>query len=475
MKKWILLPLCLLAGALSASAQIFWVENFESGSSSGLQVGSYTGPNGAWSNNILGSEGSSYNEWYVSCAEQGYTTGVCGNTCSAGGAGLGASLHLGANSSIGGDAGATYDAGGLCTIGICVSTDRRAESPTINCTGKTGITLSFYYIENGDTTNDNGTVWYYDGSTWDSLFDTYKTPVCSSGQGQWQHFAVALPASANNNPNVKIGFKWINNDDGTGTDPSFAVDSVSLSTSGTTTATVASFTVSDTVTCQDSCLMFYSTSTGPTDSVVWSIHGTGITRSGVHSDTLTACFSLPGYYNATLYTYHGGVSDSATHTVHINAAPHPAIFRSGSLLTVTGPYTGYQWYKNDTAIAGATTSTYTFTGYGSYTVIADSNGCQAMSAAFLYNVGVAEISATGTSYSISSQAGSDGFTLYATTAPEDDLLVYAYDATGRLLLQDVWPAGVAKKQFSISNIPDGLYIIRLGNSNNSAVLKWMKR
>jgi PKD repeat protein len=34
--------------------------------------------------------------------------------------------------------------------------------------------------------------------------------------------------SADNNPNVKIGFNWTNNDDGIGTDPSFAVDNITL-------------------------------------------------------------------------------------------------------------------------------------------------------------------------------------------------------------------------------------------------------
>jgi hypothetical protein len=37
-----------------------------------------------------------------------------------------------------------------------------------------------------------------------------------------------LPASANNNPNVRIGFRWINNDDGDATDPSFAADDVEV-------------------------------------------------------------------------------------------------------------------------------------------------------------------------------------------------------------------------------------------------------
>ena len=35
-------------------------------------------------------------------------------------------------------------------------------------------------------------------------------------QGQWTAFSILLPVSANNNPSVKIGFNWINNDDNIG-------------------------------------------------------------------------------------------------------------------------------------------------------------------------------------------------------------------------------------------------------------------
>lgn len=57
--------------------------------------------------------------------------------------------------------------------------------------------------------------------------DLAKTAVCA-GQGTWTNHAIALPASANNNANVRIGFRWVNNNDGTGADPSFAVDDVQI-------------------------------------------------------------------------------------------------------------------------------------------------------------------------------------------------------------------------------------------------------
>ncbi len=81
MKKLFTLFTFLTITSFAASAQMFWVENFESGSTGGLIVSGYTGPNGPWTLNILGTEGASPNPWYVSCAENGHTTGGCGTGC----------------------------------------------------------------------------------------------------------------------------------------------------------------------------------------------------------------------------------------------------------------------------------------------------------------------------------------------------------------------------------------------------------
>ncbi len=210
-----------------ANAQVFWTENFNNGCVAACAGLGYTGINGPWGETITGAQGADPNTWFVSCAENGNAVGACGSPC-----GANATMHLSAaigNLFCPNDCGAAYDAGGLCGIFYCPQTNRRIESPVINCTGQVGISLNFNYIENGQGLTDNATVWYFNGLVWAQIDDPPKTLTGCGGQGIWAARTVAMPASANNNAAVKIGFRWVNNDDGVGTDPSFAVDDVTLS------------------------------------------------------------------------------------------------------------------------------------------------------------------------------------------------------------------------------------------------------
>src|SRR5207253_3094412 len=58
------------------------------------------------------------------------------------------------------------------------ATSKRVESPTIDCSGKNNINISFVYYEGGDDNNGdlNGdaSLWYYDGSTWAKINDLVK-------------------------------------------------------------------------------------------------------------------------------------------------------------------------------------------------------------------------------------------------------------------------------------------------------------
>lgn len=234
MKKIIYTTFAILL-SYSLQAQIFWTEAFENSCASDCPAaGSNTG-NGPWTVTDASpaldgcGDPTEPNTWYVSCAENGQAAGVCGAGC------IGAgdeSLHVGSVTL--GDMGASYDAGGWCDAGLSgfgffgTPTDKRIESPTINCTPYSNITLAFNYIENGDLAIDNATLWWFNGTVWAQLFDLAKTTLCA-GQGMWTAYSVVLPAAANNNPNVKIGFRWVNDDDGAGTDPSFAVDDITLS------------------------------------------------------------------------------------------------------------------------------------------------------------------------------------------------------------------------------------------------------
>jgi hypothetical protein len=228
MERW--LSLLFLSASLYCNAQVFWTEAFGSAAcSSGALASAYSGTNGAWAVSNTGVNNSSANTWFVSAKERGMGAGACGAGC---GGTNNKTLHLGSTGSFLTDLGAAYNASGAGNI-----TDRRAESPAINCSGKSNITLSFNYMEWGEGTNDNGTLWYFDGTSWSQLVDIPKSLCCGpttcngSLQGLWTNYTLTLPASANNNTGVKVGFRWVNDGNGSGQDPSFAVDDVRLSVS----------------------------------------------------------------------------------------------------------------------------------------------------------------------------------------------------------------------------------------------------
>ena len=205
----------------------FWTEDFTTpGCTKGCKL-PYTTTNGTWTWVSTGTNGAGANTWYVSNQEEGLGRTKCGAS------GPDPSLHVGNVSGSpcsllcpGGDCGAAYDA---CSGTPSVVANARATSPVISCTGRSNITLSFNYIMNGEASHDYATVWYNTGSGWTLLASPPQTATCIGGQGKWTYYSVLMPASANNNASVQIGFNWTNDANNSGNDPSFAVDSIRLS------------------------------------------------------------------------------------------------------------------------------------------------------------------------------------------------------------------------------------------------------
>lgn len=226
-----------------AFSQIFYSTGFSAGH--GWTINAYNNLN-------ITVEGDSPNPFYVSDNESGKAIGDrgganCGNP----------TLHIGSTTI--GDAGAAYDAGGCTNFGFgpcamcltngfyCVTTDRSAVSPVVNTTGYTGITLQFGYIHTGTALLDNAQVIYSvdGGITWTLLGNLPKSTCCSgaascatgctaagctgSNQGKWTLYSSVLPVACENIPNLRVGFRWYNDDVSTaGKDPSVAVDDIVL-------------------------------------------------------------------------------------------------------------------------------------------------------------------------------------------------------------------------------------------------------
>ncbi|MDQ3110883.1 MAG: T9SS type A sorting domain-containing protein [Bacteroidota bacterium] len=248
MKKIYSLATLVFIG-FAAHAQTFWTEDFGTGCNRGQDASAYTGTNGAWTMSSTGTNDNTANTWYVSASHSNTGAGNCASSCMTTSA-TNATLHVSNVAivipsfyNVAPDSGASYFSGGVCSFGYCAITNRRAQSPLINCTGESNITISFLYVENGDASNDDASfVFSADGgTTWSTVNALAKTTGTCAAPGQWTSVSFALPATANNNANVKIGFNWTNNDDGVGTDPSFSVDDITLTsgTSGIATAQAA--------------------------------------------------------------------------------------------------------------------------------------------------------------------------------------------------------------------------------------------
>ncbi len=241
--KNIYLLICVLCAICMKSQTPFWYENFGTGagcsSDQGFLLGNYSDGLGTWTPNTFSvtANGTYANIWYVSETEGGRNVGDCGNGCLDSLPITNRTLHIGSQAGSPhsalcplGDCGATYDPG----IGNGqVTTSIRAETPIISCVGKTTVSLQFDYILRGDTAHDYLTVWYSDGPTWTQLGKPVPTLTCNVSnpidtEGIWATQTYALPATANNNGAVKIGFKWVNNDDGIGSMPSVAIDNITL-------------------------------------------------------------------------------------------------------------------------------------------------------------------------------------------------------------------------------------------------------
>ncbi len=337
-------------------------------------------------NTPTGTNDTDPNQWMVSDDEGGVLPPNCGMANNGN-----QTLYVVATGLFAGS-GATYNAGGLCAaLGICVTSNYRAESPNISTIGYSSLNLSFDYIGVGDGLNDNASLVYSTngGSTWTTLAASLKSNVCANGQGQWTAASYALPAACNNLSNLRIGFVWTNNDDGVGSDPSFACDNIRIIGSSASTGvcyvtgsvnitqpTALSATTTSTATaCQGqnngTATAFPTGGTSPY-FYSWNNGQTTATASGLAAGAYT-CIITDN--NGCQFTTNATVASGAA--LSLSSAATPTSCNGGNdgsaTVTVTSGGTGnitYTWSN------GQTTQTAGNLSAGTYAcVVSTSTGC----------------------------------------------------------------------------------------------------
>ena len=295
--------LSVFVTTISFSQTVIWSETFD--------------PAPGWTTTPIGPNGADPNYFEEDDDEGGVAPPGCGI------AGNGNNtLHITSVFFPGG--GAAYDAGGLCGVLFCPQTATRAESPNISTVGQTNLTVEFDYIHGGDA-NDYGGLWYNDGGGWVALVDPLpQTPGGCLPQGQWTNYTIALPASCENIPNLQIGFSWVNNDDGVGTDPSIAINNVQITTPAVGGPPTADFTASLTTICEGDCIDFTDMSTlGTNPTWAWTFNGAATGTSNIQNPT-NICYPTAGTYDVELVVTDDNGNDTELKVgyITVNAPPN---------------------------------------------------------------------------------------------------------------------------------------------------------
>jgi hypothetical protein len=174
-----------------------------------------------------------------------------------------------------------------------------------------------------------------------------------------------------------------------------------------------------------------------------------------------------GNYTVTVTNMDGCTAVSAPVSITVNSLPAtPTITKSGDTLTCSLAST-YQWFLNDTAIAGATGRSLVVDTTGSYTVhITDANGCGNESAAI--NVTILGIAVITGDYDIQlyPNPNNGNFTLkFSDNQPHT---VSLFDLTGRLIATQ---RVTTRKDFYCSALSNGTYELQIKDECGVGILR----
>lgn len=154
-------------------------------------------------------------------------------------------------------------------------------------------------------------------------------------------------------------------------------------------------------------------------------------------------------------------SNSISQAVMITATPAtPVIVQNGTVLSCSSTGVGFQWYDANGPISGATGSTYTVTGNGTYYVEVSVGSCSSTSATItINNFGVEDLSLEGRVF----PNPTAGLLRVEWTAAGGDYVLRLLDAKGAEVQRTEAKSSraVESVDLDISQLPAGIYLLEL--------------
>ncbi|RYD50803.1 MAG: T9SS type A sorting domain-containing protein [Sphingobacteriales bacterium] len=167
-----------------------------------------------------------------------------------------------------------------------------------------------------------------------------------------------------------------------------------------------------------------------------------------------------GAYTVQVVTSQGCSGTSPIVPVTVNTSPNPTITRTGNTLSTDPNFAFYQWFRNNTAIQGATQYSYTATQDGGYRVeVADFNGCDSSSATtVIVFLGVAANPAINAQVQVYPNPAQDQLTIDGSTLMLKGISIV--NSTGvKVYQQEMSPQN--KVTISLKSLAAGMYYVRI--------------
>ncbi len=229
----------------------------------------------------------------------------------------------------------------------------------------------------------------------------------------------------------------------------------------------AGFSAARDTTCQDSCITFVNTSTGPVDSIRWVVPG--ITLTAPHSDTINVCFPASGSDSVILYTYGGGVIDTTIQIIDVKKNPHPHLTFDWMNCTLSVPdiYLSYHWYNTSGMLLPYTSDSIYASSLFPFYVVVDSNDCYGSSdTLFACTEYVKNVGSPVTAFTVSPNPAIDILSV------SGNLQITSLEITnlsGQIIFAMDYQS--LNAEIDISRFPPGMYFIKI---NGFDIRKFIK-
>lgn len=188
------------------------------------------------------------------------------------------------------------------------------------------------------------------------------------------------------------------------------------------------------------------------------------------SNTVDAIYN----YTASL----GACNVTGSSTLFINSLPQtPTVIAMSGYLSTTVTASTYQWYLNGSPIVGATSSTYTPTADGYYSVWAANGNCVVSSQPLqITGVGLAEFSSVFSNISIGPNPVKDELRLVFEKIVNEEIKYEIQNNLGQIVVGSAIRSGTGNEiHISTQNLANGVYFLNLTQGNKQAVYKFIKQ